>query len=241
MDFLTDGADMRVDLDLKRHAANFEEPVKARRQVLSNSVQQVISGCVEGDIAEFGVAKGHSLYTIATTMAYCDETATRVKMPLKVLHAFDSFQGLPEATLSGDIDAPLVEAGIWGPGKCATSGLDVVIQIGLQYLPPERFAVHPGWFKDTLPLVPASKRFALVHLDCDLYESSIQVLDNLFNHNRLADGCIILFDDFLCNRGAKDLGQRKAWEECKSRYKPDYTDLGFYGLSSWRCIVHTRR
>lgn len=232
---------MRERLDLKRHAPDFEQHFGERMQILSDSVQQVIRGAVEGDIAEFGVAKGHSLYTIATTMVYCDDTARRLKMPLKVLHAFDSFEGLPEATLPGDIDAPLVESGIWGAGKCATSGLEVIIQVGLQYLPPDRFAVHPGWFKDTLPLIPAPMRYALVHLDCDLYESSIQVLDDLFSQKRLADGCIILFDDFLCNRGSKELAQRKAWEECKLKYAPDYTDLGFYGLSSWRCIIHVPR
>jgi hypothetical protein len=106
-------------------------------------------------------------------------------------------------------------------------------------LPPERFQFYPGWFKDTLPLIDPGTRFCLVNVDCDLYESTRDVLDELFRNKRLSDGCILLFDDYLENRASKKFGQRKAWEECKAKFAPDLTDRGPYGIGGWRFIVHT--
>ncbi|MBM3514188.1 MAG: hypothetical protein FJX59_10795 [Alphaproteobacteria bacterium] len=109
-----------------------------------------------------------------------------------------------------------------------------------EHLPPERFKFYPGWFEQTLPTLNPQIKFALVHIDCDLYESTRTVLNELFGLNRLSDGCIILLDDYLLNRGAKRFGQRKAWDECRKLYSPDLTDWGPYGLSSWRFIYHAQ-
>ena len=51
----------------------------------------------------------------------------------------------------------------------------------------------PGWFKDTLPNAPID-RIALLRLDGDLYESTIEALDALYP--RLSPGGFCIIDDY---------------------------------------------
>jgi O-methyltransferase len=51
----------------------------------------------------------------------------------------------------------------------------------------------PGWFKDTLHDAPI-ERIALLRLDGDLYESTIQSLDALYP--RLSPGGFCVIDDY---------------------------------------------
>ena len=51
----------------------------------------------------------------------------------------------------------------------------------------------PGWFKDTLPDAPID-RIAVLRLDGDLYESTIQALDAL--NPRLSPGGFCIIDDY---------------------------------------------
>jgi len=52
----------------------------------------------------------------------------------------------------------------------------------------------PGWFKDTLPDAPID-RLAVLRLDGDLYESTIQPLDALYP--RLSPGGFCIIDDYF--------------------------------------------
>jgi O-methyltransferase len=52
-----------------------------------------------------------------------------------------------------------------------------------------------GWFKDTLPNAPIDK-IAVLRLDGDMYESTIQALDSLY-HKVSAGGAVIIDDYFL--------------------------------------------
>ena len=56
----------------------------------------------------------------------------------------------------------------------------------------------PGWFKDTLPDAPID-RIAVLRLDGDLYESTIQALDALYP--RLSPGGFCIIDDYQCIEG----------------------------------------
>lgn len=206
---------------------------------IMRSAQYAISCAVPGDFAEFGISMGTSFQVLAATIYALDSMSTRTGVAPRSLIGFDSFQGMPQATMTADTEMPMVKSGIWGPGTCESPGIDAIRALAEQYLTTERVYLYPGWFKDSLPGVGNEhSRYALVHIDCDFYESTTQVLEHLFGTDRLSDGAILLFDDFLENRGSPELGQRKAWEECKAKYRPRFTDLGFYSLSSWRCIVH---
>src|SRR5262249_51251722 len=51
----------------------------------------------------------------------------------------------------------------------------------------------PGWFRDTLPRAPIA-RLAVLRLDGDLYESTIQALEALYD--RVSAGGYVIVDDY---------------------------------------------
>ena len=57
-----------------------------------------------------------------------------------------------------------------------------------------------GWFKDTMALVP-SKEIAVLRLDGDMYELTIEPLEALFD--RISDGGWIIVDDYYSVPTAK--------------------------------------
>ena len=105
---------------------------------------------------------------------------------------FDSFVGLPEVENdSVDGQSPHVVDGVWSPGTCrglSAKELDTLIS---SHLAPDRFEIHSGWFSHTIPALDADRRFALIHVDSDLYQSAIDVLRNLFSRGMAANkpGC----------------------------------------------------
>ena len=105
-------------------------------------------------------------------------------------------------------------------------------------LPEDRFSIHPGWFTDTLPGLSASQRFAVLHVDSDLYASACDVLSGVFGRGLAAEGCLVLFDDWNANRARRDLGERRAWAEAVDRYGIEFSDEGPYGFACRKFIVH---
>lgn len=65
-----------------------------------------------------------------------------------------------------------------------------------------------GWFKDTLPAIPPGQRFALVRLDGDLYESTLDALTHLYPN--LSVGGWLVVDDYgvieACRQAVHDDG-----------------------------------
>jgi O-methyltransferase len=57
----------------------------------------------------------------------------------------------------------------------------------------EQVRFLPGWFRDTLPAAPI-ERLAVLRLDGDLYESTIQALEGLYD--RLSVGGYVIVDDY---------------------------------------------
>ena len=108
-----------------------------------------------------------------------------------------------------------------------------------RHVPASEFAVVKGWFKDTLPQIDPAARFAMVHIDGDLYESAIDVLFNLLQRKLISPGAAIYFDDWDCNAADPELGERRAWREAVDKFAIRYSDLGTYGMSCRRFIVHS--
>lgn len=59
-------------------------------------------------------------------------------------------------------------------------------------LPDEQVVFVEGWFRDTLPNINAE--FALLRLDGDMYESTMDALVNLYH--RLSPGGFVIIDDW---------------------------------------------
>jgi hypothetical protein len=116
---------------------------------------------------EFGVHEGKSLRFFSRAL---DHPATR-------LHAFDSFLGLPEDWNAAN---PL--------GTFSTQGTPPDIA-------DERVEFHVGWFADTLTdFSLANDNRLFVNIDCDLYTSTVTVLDAV--GRSLNPGDLVYFDEF---------------------------------------------
>jgi hypothetical protein len=110
-----------------------------------------------------------------------------------------------------------------------------------RFLRDDRIVIIAGWFADTLPHVPHDTRFAMVHVDADLYQSAIDCLRPLFERGLLAVGAMIIFDDWNAGHASNEYGERRAWRELTTQYAVDFEDLGGHS-SHGRCfIVHSYR
>ena len=152
---------------------------------------------INGHWCEFGVREGRSLKWLI------DE------YPQQVIHAFDSWQGLPED---------------WnhGTGKVADMSCDAPTV-------PGHIQLHKGWFKDTLPVWKQKHKgpIAFLHMDADIYSSTKEVLTAL--NEQIVTGTVITFDEF-CNFRLS--GKMSKWQEheflaliewldeCKRKVKP---------------------
>jgi hypothetical protein len=205
---------------------------------LTRQVHFIYHENIHGDIAEFGTCSGTTASFLASAMAnaeYQPKARGHADEPSRKLHLFDSFQGLPAITNELDIRAG------WREGEYKDKTEAELTAMVQQYLPADSVCTYPGWFKDTLASLPKDQKFSLVHVDCDIYESTIDILDYLFAHDHFSDGCTIFFDDWNCGAASPDLGERRAWSEMVEKYKVRFTDCGNYSAYGNKFIVHMKR
>jgi predicted O-methyltransferase YrrM len=227
---------MKFTFDLKN-----EFEYEKHRQLLYG-LRNVWGGAIDGHIAEFGTMSGRSASILAEGLSfYLDERAEKdIKHKIKPrkLYLFDSFLGLPEAEEEADILAPEVKTGIWGRSTCKGLTAEQLRSKLNSFLPDDKIIIHEGWFEDTLPTLPNDIQFAFVHIDCDLYKSTLDILNYLFNNEALADGAMLFFDDWNSNYASYKFGQRRAWNESTEKYNIKYSDCGEYAGTSWKFIIH---
>jgi O-methyltransferase len=149
-----------------------------RLRQLKEACIDVIDKGVEGDFIETGIMMG------------C------VSMELKVnrtIWGFDSFEGLPKPDPKYD---PLDDQHhTFDELRISKEQVEESIKsYGLSNI-----KLVKGWFKDTLPIAPIEK-IAILRLDGDMYESTIQALEALYPKLQKGGYCII--DDYALN-GAK--------------------------------------
>jgi len=77
---------------------------------------------------------------------------------------------------------------------------------------PANVILHKGWFRDTVPqwCRETDGPIAFIHIDCDLYSSTVDVLTGLAQ--RLQRGTVILFDEYFSYPGW-ERHEYKAWQE----------------------------
>jgi predicted O-methyltransferase YrrM len=82
-----------------------------------------------------------------------------------------------------------------------------------------------GYFKDTLPgwLEENKDEFALMHIDCDTYQSTKEVLE-LSGPERINSGTIIIFGEYFGYPNWQD-HQYKAWQEFVAKNNINYEYL----------------
>jgi len=223
---------------LIRSVAVRTENEKAVRISLSLGVEYLYGAEVNGDIAEFGSMTGRTATVIARMMRIC-EIFRKKGLRARNLHFFDSFEGLPEMESAVDKDSPSVQSGLWGAGGCLGVTPDELRKMTRKYISNERIHIYKGWFKDTLSSIPRDAKFAMVHIDSDLYQSAIEVLSYIFEKGHVVEGAMIFFDDFNCSNASPLFGERRAWKETIDRFNIKYIDCGPYGWGGWKFLVNS--
>jgi len=141
---------------------------------------------VPGDIVECGVSIGHGALLFLLLSEYVGVE--------RVYYGFDSFDGFPDP-VEMDEKTPITGRGFWAnPPETVMK----VLRDGRIPEPwiKERVRLTKGWFRDTLPKYDG--RIALLHLDCDLYESYKFCLETLYD--KVAPGGVIMFDEYADDR-----------------------------------------
>ncbi len=182
---------------------------------------------VEGDYLEFGVYRGDTFRNaiLASRQGYRSTKEGRYNGRF---FAFDSFQGLPEAVSMKTGSNP------WAKGEFSASEFDFKKNLGALY-DPDRVLVPSGWFDQSLTNASRSElklqKAAFVNIDCDLYESTVPVLE--FVTALLQTGTLIYFDDWYSTRGNLDDGEARACGEWLKRHPEialtEYRNVGFFG------------
>ena len=153
-------------------SANYKQSIHRH---LIESAKQIR---IPGHWCEFGVREGRSLKWLIN------------QYPNQVIHAFDSWEGLPEE---------------WNHGTGTVDDMSCT--------PPEvpdHIQLHKGWFKDTLPEWKTNNPgpVSFLHMDADIYSSTKEVLGSL--NGQIVPGTVITLDEF-CNFRLS--GKMSKWQD----------------------------
>jgi len=108
------------------------------------------------------------------------------------MHAYDSFEGLP-AVQGVDEDGPFRTGEYRSPRRA--------FDAETRKIPAERLTVT-GDSSMSRSRGADKHRIAVAWVDCDLYESTVPVLD--FLTTQLPDGAVLVFDDWFRFHGRPD-------------------------------------
>lgn len=151
---------------------------------------------VSGEYAEFGVYMGRSINYLADILQH-------------EIHGFDSFQGLPEN---------------WRKGL-AKGSFSVENASNLAF--KENVRLWIGLFEESIPkFIDFSDvhRMAFLHIDCDLYSSTVTVFKKLGPY--IGSGTVIVFDEYFGYEGWRE-GEYKAFREFARETQIDFEYIGF--------------
>jgi hypothetical protein len=179
--FYNDPARAKV-IDLIRRIKNETEMLLEDNEAYQIFMAVRRTAKIKGDIAEVGVYHGGSAKLI------CEAKGSRC------LHLFDTFGGLPELC---EIDNPAQ--------FCRGKFLALFEDVKNYLRKYSNISLYKGLFPTTAESV-RKKKFSFVHLDVDLYRSTISCLE--FFYSRMSKGGVIISHDYI---GAE--GVRKAFDE----------------------------
>jgi O-methyltransferase len=151
---------------------------------VQHCVETAIQEDVPGDLIETGVWRGGTCIFMRGVLKSYDDITRKVWVA-------DSFEGLP----APDAARYPADKGdeLYTQDQLAI-GVDIVRHNFERYgLLDDQVEFLVGWFKDTLPTAPIEK-LAVIRLDGDMYESTIQAIEALYP--KLSPGGFLIIDDF---------------------------------------------
>lgn len=177
--------------DLQKREAGKDFPQNAHTMIgleglnnIQECLEDIITNNVPGDFIETGVWRGGAtIFMRAFLKAY--------NIADRQVWVADSFEGLPKPNISiypEDTNFDLSNV------QFLSISLEQVKKNFLKYnLLDNQVKFLKGWFKDTLPNAPIGQ-IALLRLDGDLYESTMDSLINLYP--KVSLGGYIIIDDY---------------------------------------------
>ncbi len=224
--------------------------MQLRTTILYKAARLIAAEKIHGDYLEFGVYSGGNFslaYAIIQT-AFQHATSRNEWNTEKDINerqqiwdhmrffAFDSFQGLPSLGTLDAVSQDFVE------GKYACSESRFLQNISVRGgVPLEKVISIPGWFDQSLTSDVIQnhrlKTATIVYIDCDLYESTIPVLE--FITPLLVDGSLLIFDDWYNYKGNLALGEQRACREWLQSH-PELELIEYQKEGPWKnsFIVH---
>ena len=159
---------------------------------------EIINRNIPGDFIETGVWRGGACIFMRGFLKAYNITNRNVWVA-------DSFQGLPKAQSIQDNST--IEW--WKYKDLAIPMEQVQSNFKLYNLLDNQVKFLKGWFKDTLPTAPI-QHIALLRLDGDMYESTMDALIHLYP--KLSPGGYIIIDDYYavkeCKQAVHDYRQQ---------------------------------
>ncbi len=155
-----------------------------RMSNIQDCIAAIIKDDVPGDLIETGVWRGGAvIFMKANLIAWGDNT--------RKVWVADSFEGLPPPDASR---FPADKGDELHTQTGLAVGLETVKNNFRRYdALDDNVEFLVGWFKDTLPVAPLGE-IALMRLDGDMYESTIQAIEVLYP--KLSPGGFCIIDDF---------------------------------------------
>jgi O-methyltransferase len=163
-------------------------------------IEDVLARGVQGDLIETGVWRGGAvIFMRAILKAHAAKD--------RIVWVADSFEGLPPPDPQ---QFPLDIGDRHHSHKELAVSLEQVKANFARYgLLDDQVGFLKGWFRDTLPNAPI-RQLAVLRLDGDMYESTMEALINLYP--RLSVGGYVIVDDYGnipgCRQAVEDYRQR---------------------------------
>jgi tetratricopeptide (TPR) repeat protein len=177
---------------------------------------------IQGDIVEFGIYQGWWINFLYRT--------TEDLGLHRRIYGFDSFEGLSDPH-------PEHDQAFWKKGQYACSLEQVSKNVQAALRP--RLKLVKGFFEKSLRSAEAlvAEKFSYVRIDCDIYLPALDCLNYL--GSRLADGAILIFDDWPHIRG---YGEQRAFEEWLPTVPHLEFEFLFYGaIGHFYTRVHHKK
>jgi O-methyltransferase len=167
---------------------------------LHTCVRDVLRHRVPGDLIETGVWRGGATIFMRGALKAYNESE-------RIVWVADSFAGVPRP----DPEKYPADAGsgFWAVDVLAVSREEVEQNFRRYGLLDDQVQFLHGWFRDTLPKAPI-EHLAVLRLDGDIYESTIDALSHLYP--KLSVGGYVIVDDYgavpACRQAVDDYRQQ---------------------------------
>ena len=175
-----------------RNILEFPHSMIGRKRIenIQYCIEHILADSIPGDFIETGVWRGGATIFMRGMLA-----AYGVKD--RTVWVADSFEGVPPPTYPQDEGMHFEKAGL----PVLAVSIDKVKRLFDRFnLLDDQVKFLKGWFKDTLPNAPI-ERLSLLRLDGDLYESTMDALNALYD--KVSIGGYIIVDDYNAVKSCK--------------------------------------